>query len=214
MLRPNKIIISLLLLLSLFVLESMAASRGSVSVKGYTRKDGTYVAPHYRSAPDGNFQNNWSTKGNVNPYSGNPGTLTAPPGQTSGSGSLDTKEAQRMADRKEYWKGQGVDVDKINAYNSYDLDSKIKEAQRMADRKEYWKGQGVDVDKVNALSSDDLDAKMSDLEAKRREIQRMAERKAYWKSQGFDVDKFNALSSDDLDAKAREAEKARSTQKN
>jgi hypothetical protein len=23
-------------------------------VNGYTRKDGTYVAPHYRSAPDGN----------------------------------------------------------------------------------------------------------------------------------------------------------------
>ena len=124
MLRPNKIIISLLLLLSLFVLESMAASR--VSVKGYTRKDGTYVAPHNRSAPDGNFQNNWSTKGNVNPYTGKPGTLIAPPGQASGAESLDTKEAQRMADRKEHWKSQGVDVDKINAYNSYDLDSKAR----------------------------------------------------------------------------------------
>jgi len=49
---------------------------GSVSVKGYTRKDGTYVQPHYRSAPDGNFNNNWSTKGNVNPYTGKEGTKT------------------------------------------------------------------------------------------------------------------------------------------
>ena len=157
MLRPNKIIISLLLLLSLFVLESMAASR--VSVKGYTRKDGTYVAPHNRSAPDGNFQNNWSTKGNVNPYTGKPGTLIAPPGQASGAESLDTKEAQRMADRKEHWKSQGVDVDKINAYNSYDLDSKVVEANRMLQRKEHWKSQGVDVDKINAYNSYDLDSK-------------------------------------------------------
>jgi hypothetical protein len=52
---------------------------GPVHVKGYHRKDGTYVAPHYRSAPDENFSNNWSTKGNVNPYTGKPGTLVSPP---------------------------------------------------------------------------------------------------------------------------------------
>jgi len=52
---------------------------GSVTVKGYTRKDGTYVQPHNRSAPDGNFNNNWSTKGNVNPYTGKEGTKTTPP---------------------------------------------------------------------------------------------------------------------------------------
>lgn len=50
-----------------------------VRVRGYTRKDGTYVRPHYRSSPDGNFYNNWSTVGNVNPYTGKPGTKTAPP---------------------------------------------------------------------------------------------------------------------------------------
>jgi hypothetical protein len=41
-----------------------------VAVKGHFRKNGTYVAPHYRSNPDGNFWNNWSTIGNVNPYTG------------------------------------------------------------------------------------------------------------------------------------------------
>jgi len=44
-----------------------------VWVNGYYRKDGTYVRPHYRSAPDGNVWNNWSTKGNINPYTGKPG---------------------------------------------------------------------------------------------------------------------------------------------
>ncbi len=51
---------------------------GTVHVKGYTRKDGTYVQPHNRTAPDGNFNNNWSTQGNVNPYTGEDGTKTEP----------------------------------------------------------------------------------------------------------------------------------------
>ncbi|WP_010598958.1 hypothetical protein [Rickettsiella massiliensis] len=32
------------------------------------------MRPHYRSNPDGNFNNNWSTKGNINPYTGEWGT--------------------------------------------------------------------------------------------------------------------------------------------
>lgn len=52
---------------------------GAVRVRGYYRKNGTYVAPHYRSAPDGNFYNNWSTKGNVNPYTGKAGSKVTPP---------------------------------------------------------------------------------------------------------------------------------------
>ncbi len=51
----------------------------AVKVKGYYRKDGTYVQPHYRSNPDSNPYNNWSFPGNVNPYTekvapGNPDT--------------------------------------------------------------------------------------------------------------------------------------------
>lgn len=50
-----------------------------VRVRGYTRRDGTYVAPHYRSEPDGIFSNNWSTYGNVNPFTGAYGTRSSPP---------------------------------------------------------------------------------------------------------------------------------------
>jgi hypothetical protein len=53
---------------------STSSSSSSVHVRGYTRKDGTYVQPHRRSAPDGRKSNNWSTRGNVNPYTGKPGT--------------------------------------------------------------------------------------------------------------------------------------------
>jgi hypothetical protein len=45
-----------------------------VYVNGYTRRDGTYVQPHHRTAPDSNPFNNYSAKGNVNPYTGKEGT--------------------------------------------------------------------------------------------------------------------------------------------
>jgi hypothetical protein len=61
---------------------------GAVRVRGYYRSNGTYVQPHYRSAPDGNFYNNWSTKGNVNPYTGKRGTKATPTGKTSGTVSV------------------------------------------------------------------------------------------------------------------------------
>ena len=46
------------------------ASTGRVWVRGYYRKDGTYVRGHYRTAPDGNPYNNYSFPGNYNPNTG------------------------------------------------------------------------------------------------------------------------------------------------
>ncbi len=43
-------------------------------VRGYTKQDGTYVAPYYRSSPDSSYNNNWSVSPNVNPYTGQRGT--------------------------------------------------------------------------------------------------------------------------------------------
>jgi hypothetical protein len=81
--RPLMAVI-LWLLLAAIALPASAGGHGgswggSVSVQGYFRSNGTYVAPHWRSAPDGNFWNNWSTKGNINPYTGVPGTRVTPP---------------------------------------------------------------------------------------------------------------------------------------
>ena len=42
-------------------------------VHGYTRSNGTYVQPYYRSSPDGTVGNNYSYQGNINPYTGNVG---------------------------------------------------------------------------------------------------------------------------------------------
>lgn len=43
-------------------------------VGGYMKRNGTYVAPHYQTAPDRNPYNNYSTQGNTNPYTGQAGT--------------------------------------------------------------------------------------------------------------------------------------------
>lgn len=67
----------LLFVASFFVsLASHASSSSSapVYVHGYFKANGTYVAPHYRSAPNSTTADNYSTKGNVNPYTGAPGT--------------------------------------------------------------------------------------------------------------------------------------------
>jgi hypothetical protein len=46
----------------------------SQRTSGYVRSNGTYVAPSYRTKSDGYKYNNYSTKGNINPYTGKNGT--------------------------------------------------------------------------------------------------------------------------------------------
>lgn len=45
------------------------------TVNGYVKRDGTYIAPHHRSSPNGTKTDNYSTKGNTNPYTGKEGTV-------------------------------------------------------------------------------------------------------------------------------------------
>jgi len=54
----------------LFILPHLSFAQGVVYVKGYFRKDGTYVPPHFRTKPDNNPYNNFSFPGNYNPYTG------------------------------------------------------------------------------------------------------------------------------------------------
>lgn len=53
---------------------------GNHYVRGYVRSDGKFVQPHRRTNPDRSFWNNWSSKGNVNPYTGRLGTKRPPRG--------------------------------------------------------------------------------------------------------------------------------------
>ena len=60
-------------IVALFVLALCASAVAGTHVRGYTNKDGKHVAPHYRSHRDHTKRNNYTTKGNVNPYTGKKG---------------------------------------------------------------------------------------------------------------------------------------------
>ena len=84
--RPLHHVVTLLLAMAI-ITPKLAQATDPVFVRGYVRpSSGAYVAPHFRSAPDGNFYNNWSTKGNINPFTGAAGTRVTPPLSYGGNG--------------------------------------------------------------------------------------------------------------------------------
>ena len=68
----------------LFVAPAFAQSGGygtgsnssSHGTRGYTKDNGTYVQPYQSTNPNSTQTDNFSTKGNTNPYTGQSGTRT------------------------------------------------------------------------------------------------------------------------------------------
>lgn len=65
------------IVLSLVVLVGAVAAAKDHEVRGYVKKDGTYVEPHHRTDPNSTKSDNYSTEGNTNPYTGEKGTKRA-----------------------------------------------------------------------------------------------------------------------------------------
>lgn len=74
---------TLLLILS-FLICSICFGQ-DVYVSGYYRSNGTYVQGHYRTAPNSTINDNYSTVGNVNPYTGKAGTVPRSGSNTTNS---------------------------------------------------------------------------------------------------------------------------------
>ena len=53
---------------------SARSSGGSHSVRSHVTRSGHYVPSHRATNRDSSKRNNWSTRGNVNPHTGKPGT--------------------------------------------------------------------------------------------------------------------------------------------
>lgn len=62
-------VVTALFMLSVSSTPVDAASR----VRGYTKSNGTYVQPYYRSSPNSYKFDNYSSRGNYNPYTGKRG---------------------------------------------------------------------------------------------------------------------------------------------
>ena len=50
------------------------SNSSSHTTRGYTTQSGTYVQPHRQTNPNNTQMDNYGTRGNVNPYTGQTGT--------------------------------------------------------------------------------------------------------------------------------------------
>ncbi len=63
-------------LCAMLILPALATGAVSqtVNVRGHTTREGVYVPPHVRTAPNETKVDNWSSRPNTNPYTGKVGT--------------------------------------------------------------------------------------------------------------------------------------------
>lgn len=57
-------------------LSGTGSNPSTHTTSGYTRSNGTYVAPYVATNPNGTQRDNFGTSGNVNPYTGATGHRT------------------------------------------------------------------------------------------------------------------------------------------
>jgi len=72
----KKLLFSLLLVGALFTVSSSAVEARTIRVRGYTTSRGTYVNSYYRTSPNRYRFDNYSSRGNYNPYTGRTGTIS------------------------------------------------------------------------------------------------------------------------------------------
>ena len=70
----RKLTTILIVFISIFSFANLFA-QSDVYVNGYYKKSGTYVQPHFKTAPNSSMFDNYSTKGNYNPFTGKPGWI-------------------------------------------------------------------------------------------------------------------------------------------
>lgn len=85
------------ILLALIALTLSTVALADTHVKGYYKQNGTYVEPHYRSSPNNTKADNFSTKGDVNPYTGQEGTSNPEPNQLIGGSGLQLQGNSRQS---------------------------------------------------------------------------------------------------------------------
>ena len=64
-----------ILLFFVFLFSFAQTNSNHVYVSGYYKSNGTYVQPYYRTAPNSTNRDNFSTRGNTNPYTGEAGYI-------------------------------------------------------------------------------------------------------------------------------------------
>jgi len=223
----KRVVVQFIILVALFFVFDSAYA--VVRVRGYTGKDGTYVQPHYRSNPDGNFYNNWSTKGNVNPYTGKPGTKTAPNvmsdvfagGSYRSNGTYGQPQYESNAPLSQSW--QTTQEWQTNA-EQIDVFAWDEEWRAIA-RAKYWKERGYNFDPTS-MKAYEMDRKVEEIERANRRAHQQTQQKrdvvdilaqhrklrataraAYWKSRGHEFDP-ELMTAYEMDQKVKDLQRA------
>lgn len=71
----RKLLLILIAGVFVFSIFTPTTAEAASRVRGYIKKNGTYVAPHYKTPPNKSKFDNFSTKGNINPFTGKKGTV-------------------------------------------------------------------------------------------------------------------------------------------
>lgn len=71
-----KLLSKIICLTILITISTTSVAVGSHRVKGYTKRNGTYVAPHKQTNSNHTQRDNYSSKPNTNPYTGKRATKT------------------------------------------------------------------------------------------------------------------------------------------
>lgn len=59
------------------LMSGYSEAKGSHPTRGYVKRNGTVVASSHATNPNATKRDNFTTQGNVNPYTGKPGTKRA-----------------------------------------------------------------------------------------------------------------------------------------
>jgi hypothetical protein len=89
------------ILIAVGLLAASPAAFADNYVNGYYRKNGTYVEPHYKSDPNTSKFDNFSTRGNTNPYTGRSGSVD--PYKTDNSNNYGSSYGSSQRRQKRGW---------------------------------------------------------------------------------------------------------------
>lgn len=71
----KKLFLSLVFAATLLTASASFVEARSIRVRGYTTRRGTYVNSYHRTSPNRYKFDNYSSRGNYNPYTGRTGTI-------------------------------------------------------------------------------------------------------------------------------------------
>lgn len=125
--------------LTSFVILSAAPAYADCYVSGYYTSRGTWVKGYYRTCPDGTPLNNYSTKGNYNPYTGQNGyidPLRDSYRSRSSWGSSDSYSGSGY--RQSYRNNDSYFTPRRSSFDSYQYDSGYRSNYRSRSYSDPW----------------------------------------------------------------------------